>query len=227
MLLLALALTGVTCASLPVAPCPLPGAMSWESDGIASFQGTTDGASSPILLPTSKANDYPLTSADGGVLFDIDADGVKEQIAWTQAGAAVAFLALDRNGNGAIDDGRELFGGFIVPGARNGFMALTALVGRKGTGTVTNEDELFAQLLLWTDSNHDGISQPGELQPLGNLYSEISLGYAGHNRGDEHGNLFRFMGSAVEKYEEERKFLTLDKRMSLTRRIYDVFFVRK
>ena len=66
---------------------------------------------SPIIIDVA-GRGFHLTDAAGGVLFDIDADGTKEKIAWTQATSSNAFLVLDRNHNGTIDDGSELFGNF-------------------------------------------------------------------------------------------------------------------
>jgi hypothetical protein len=83
---------------------------------------------------------------------------------------AVAFLAYDRNGNGQIDNGTELFGNYTVPGMNNGFAALERLASEVAgyrTGRFRQGHPLFDKLLLWTDSNHDGISQPEELEPLG------------------------------------------------------------
>jgi hypothetical protein len=181
--------------------------------------------SSLIIVPLTDAPEFKVTAAAEGVLFDIDGDGAKEQVSWTAAGAPLAFLAIDKNGNGFIDDGSELFGGVTVPGASNGFIALSTLAGKKGP--IRNTDPIFHQLLLWTDSNHDGLSQPGEIVPFSSLYSEIDTGYFGHRRRDGHGNVFRFGGTAVEKYEEPVERLSLDKRKAKTRRIYDVIFVRQ
>jgi len=53
---------------------------------------------------------FHLTSAEGGVNFDIGVLGYKQGVAWTDPGYHNAFLVLDRNNNGLIDDGKELFG---------------------------------------------------------------------------------------------------------------------
>ena len=62
-----------------------------------------------ILISLSDEH-YELTDAAGGVHFDLDADGKPEQTAWTSIGSDEAFLALDRNLNGYIDDFMEIFG---------------------------------------------------------------------------------------------------------------------
>ena len=74
--------------------------------------GSEECASSlncPLIVDTAR-DGYKLTSVDNGVRFDLNADGVLEQVAWTRRDSDDAFLALDRNGNGRIDDGGELFG---------------------------------------------------------------------------------------------------------------------
>lgn len=60
------------------------------------------------------------------MFFDVDGNGLPERIAWTPADAEVAFLALDRDGDGAITSGKELFGNYTLPGSTNGFDALQA-----------------------------------------------------------------------------------------------------
>jgi len=53
---------------------------------------------------------YHLTSYTDGVLFDIDATGIALRVGWTESDSSIGILAADRNGNGTIDDGSELFG---------------------------------------------------------------------------------------------------------------------
>jgi hypothetical protein len=101
------------------------------------------------------------------VLFDHDGDGVKTGTGWVKGDDA--FLALDRNGNGVIDCGRELFGVDTVltngQRAESGFAALADL-DSNGDGEIDAQDETFDQLRLWRDLDQDGVSDEGELQSL-------------------------------------------------------------
>jgi hypothetical protein len=111
-----------------------------------------------------------------------------------------AFLAIDRNGNGKIDSGRELFGNHTITGARNGFDALDLLNqemgGSKDAAAIDADQPIFGKLLLWEDANHNGISEPNELQPASNVVSAIGLGLQPSSRKDGHGNRFVFRGWA-------------------------------
>jgi hypothetical protein len=82
--------------------------------------------SSPIIIDVG-GNGIELTDAVNGVLFDIKGNGKLIKLAWTKPGSKNAWLALDRNGNGMIDNGKELFGNFTdQPDCEdpNGFLAL-------------------------------------------------------------------------------------------------------
>jgi hypothetical protein len=151
---------------------------------------------SPLVLDTA-GDGIATTSVESGVAFDLMGSGVL-RTAWV--GGDDALLALDRDGNGRIDDGTELFG--EVTAGRSwddGFKALAALdettSGGNGDGRVDAADQEFERLLLWRDSNHDGTSQAEELQPLGASVRAINLTSKLNPRGiDRHGNDLRLQG---------------------------------
>lgn len=157
---------------------------------------------SPILLDLGGGG-FRLTSAAQGVDFDLNADGERERVAWTEAGGEDAFLAMDRNRNGVLENGKELFGD-VTPQTSskdpNGFLALRlfdqASSGGNEDGWLTAEDTLFAHLLLWVDENHDGVSQRQEMRPLKEHISALDLDYVLTRGRDGHGNEFRYLSHA-------------------------------
>jgi len=139
---------------------------------------------------------FRFTSLEEGVRFDIDADGELERLAWTAPNGRDAFLVLDRNGNGRIDDGAELFGGATPQPASeepNGFATLAvfdeAASGGNGDGVISVSDAVYERLGLWIDSNHDAVSQPYEVTPLSSEgIQAIDLTPVVSQRRDRHGN---------------------------------------
>ena len=110
---------------------------------------------------------------------------------------------LDRNRNGTVDTGKELFGNFTFqtePPAgveKNGFRALAVYDkpedGGNGDGTIDNRDAVFWKLRLWRDANHNGVSEASELLPLSEFGIEsISLDYKESRHRDRYGNQFRY-----------------------------------
>jgi hypothetical protein len=101
------------------------------------------------------------------ILFDHDGDGVKTATAWISADDG--FLVLDRNGNGVIDNGRELFGNSTPLSAggtaADGFAALAAQ-DTNLDGQVSSSDANFAALRIWQDLNQNRISEANELFTL-------------------------------------------------------------
>ncbi len=94
-------------------------------------------------------------------VFDITGDGKKENVSWVRPDDG--FLAYDRNGNGTIDSGKELFGD--QHGAKNGFEEL-ARFDDNNDGVMDSSDSVFNDLRVWSDKNSDGVSQAEELGSL-------------------------------------------------------------
>jgi hypothetical protein len=165
---------------------------------------------------------FALTTAAHGVYFDLKGTGTPEKVAWPRRGSDDAFLVLDRNGNGKIDDGREMFGPYTpqpVLANRNGFEALAVFdepeVVGNNDGFIDEDDKIYEQLRLWQDKNHDGISKPGELHTLRELHIEsISLKYHELRRFDRFGNQFRYRALVQDtRYKRAARYA------------WDVFFV--
>ena len=191
--------------------CEVDPAWEWQYNGTCVTEGT------PILISVGKdkpgLKDYSLTTAEDGVLFDIDNDGVLDQMAWTKKNAPLAFLALDRNGNGRIDGGFELFGNKTAEAAGHGFAALATLTGEAVQVDASNP--FYASLLLWTDANHNGQSEPEELRPLSSQFSAIYTVAVPSTLLDRYGNRFAYIGLIEEAGTRD------------TRVIYDVFLKRQ
>jgi hypothetical protein len=138
--------------------------------------------------PSSSNSGTPLVLAFGGepVRFtsaagDFDLAGREASVATDWVSPETPWLAFDRDGNGSIDDGRELFGSMtaLPDGQRapNGFVALAAL-DDDGDGRITAHDASFGRLLVWRDANQDRRSEPGELTSAEDAgLVSIELGY--------------------------------------------------
>jgi hypothetical protein len=211
------------CCSPPPPPPPTCKHVLICTDGYA--WNSTDCAcepATPIIVDVG-GNGFYLTSAAGGVSFDIFGTGHPIQIAWTAPGVVNAFLCLP-DSNGKCDDGKDLFGNFTPqpPSATpNGFVALAVYDlpanGGNGDGIIDSRDAVFSSLRLWVDVNHDGISQLEEMHTLPSLGVEsISLDYQLSEKTDQYGNVFRYR-SKVNPNDPDPSHVG--------KTAYDVFFV--
>lgn len=166
------------------AMCP-PGSSSGSTTG----SGSTGGGSTPLVLDFSGRG---ATFTDARGHFELG-QGASQGTDWVDA--RTPWLALDRNRDGRIESGEELFGSLtrLPDGSRasNGFEALRAL-DANGDGRIDAKDPAFAQLVLWRDANQDRQSQPGELTRLADSgVIAIELGYHTRERCDARGNCER------------------------------------
>lgn len=132
---------------------------------------TAWGLCSPIVVDLGK-NGIELGSAGVGVHFDVNNDGLLDHLQWVRPGGDEAFLVLDRNGNGLVDNGGELFGMgtpmfFEGINAPNGFVGLSQYdaipLGGNDDGYISRDDAIWSELRLWLDINADGISTSDEM----------------------------------------------------------------
>ncbi|MDR2564598.1 MAG: hypothetical protein LBC97_00800 [Bifidobacteriaceae bacterium] len=137
---------------------------------------TQPQASDPVIVDVA-GDGFSPTTAEAGAYFDLDVNGYAERINWVQDDDRV--LAWDRNGNGRIDNGLEVFGDStkLTTGAAagSGYVALGEL-DSNGNNAVDPEDSSWEDLVLWADTANLGRTDPGELQSLDDLdVKSISL----------------------------------------------------
>jgi hypothetical protein len=150
---------------------------------------------SPLVLDLD-GNGINTVSAQSGVSFDVNNDGVKERTGWI--GRNDGLLVRDLNGDGKINNGGELFGEGTLLGkgrhASDGYEAL-AVMDMNFDGVINKFDQGFDALKIWQDTNSNGISDKGELKSLANAgIAELSLAAKASTKMDN-GNLIGLMGS--------------------------------
>jgi len=151
------------------------------------WQWDPNGCNTPLVL-AFRGESVRFTHAEGA--FDLAGGGASIATDWV--GDETPWLALDRDGNGAIDDGSELFGSMtrLSTGTRatNGFIALADL-DDDGDGWITPKDEAFSRLLVWRDRDQDRRSSAAELTPAAEAgLVAISLRYKSDAPRCEDGN---------------------------------------
>jgi hypothetical protein len=140
-----------------------------QTAAFTTSQGTVLGLGTPIVLDLNGDGVKTKSIADG-VSFDLFATGTKVSTGWVSS--SDGLLVMDRNGDGQINDGSELFGSSTTLAngqkAVDGYQALREL-DTNGDGTIDKNDAAFANLRVWIDANSDGISEKGEVVGLDSL----------------------------------------------------------
>ena len=174
-------------------------------DLIPPGSGTPDmkpgeNASCPLIIDMD-GNGIKTISINKNVFFDLDNNLFAESTGWVDKGDA--FLVWDRDNNGVIDSGNELFGNHtrLSSGkkAENGFAALAELDSNQDN-IFDEKDEAWFKLQLWFDRNQNGISEAGELVKLSESgIKSINLSYNNTDHIDESGNHHRQRSSVSWK----------------------------
>jgi len=156
----------------------------------------------PIVLDLD-GDGVETTGLNDGAYFDHDKNGFAEKIAW--AGSDDGLLAWDRNGDGIINDGAELFNVTMPDGspAENGFQVLDALDNNQD-GKIDVNDAIWNQLKIWQDIDGDGYSASDELFTLDELgIRSINTGYSNSTYADGNGERTTVRWGAIPEQTEQ------------------------
>ncbi|WP_459789796.1 cadherin domain-containing protein [Alteriqipengyuania sp. 357] len=132
-----------------------------------------------------------LVALDGSTIaFDMDKDGLADKTGWVSADDAL--LALDRNGNGVIDDSSEISFADDVENALTDLEGLRAF-DTNGNGLLDAGDQRFGEFLVWQDINQNGVSDEGELRTLteaGIVQVNLTLNQTGEELAESHNVIY-------------------------------------
>jgi hypothetical protein len=175
---------------------------------------------SPIIIDTRGSGFHLSKPAKGTCApFDLRGDGEKQCWSWPVVGSGNGWLALDRNGNGQIDSGKELFGNYtempVNTPDKNGYDALMQFALVQNGGHVNPDgspnyilderDKVWDRLRVWIPEDYSGVSKPRELHKLSEFgIRSIALIPAYYKKVDEWGNSFRWGAPLNIKASEAR-----------------------
>lgn len=118
---------------------------------------TTGSFGFPMAIDLDGEGIETIDINDSQIYFDVDNDGFREQTGWISKNEAI--LAIDKNGNGKIDDQSEMFGST----EKTGFEELKEL-DSNGDGIIDAKDKDFSKIRVWQDLNENGVTDEGELK---------------------------------------------------------------
>lgn len=159
---------------------------TWNGDALEAYSWHEPDCNTPLVLMfEGERLEFAPALASA---FDLSRDGTCVQTDWPTS----PWLALDRDGDGAIRSGAELFGNATVMAAGgrpdNGFSALAELDSNRD-GKISAQDDRFEELVLWTDTDDDRIGTGSELRSLKDVaLVSIDLGWSKRLECDDSGN---------------------------------------
>jgi hypothetical protein len=174
-----------------------------------------DETASPLVIDLANTG-VDLSAPLSGSKFDIDADGKLDQVSWPIS-ADSHVLALDLNNDGIVNSGAELFGNYSAgpdgKSSANGFLAL-AKYDSNYDGRIDNLDDVYSKLILWADTNLDGVNQAEEMSTMAEKgIAFIDLNYSEGFEIDIYGN-------------ETRERSTVGLTNGALRMVFDIWFRR-
>ncbi|MDD2800342.1 MAG: calcium-binding protein [Methylococcales bacterium] len=149
---------------------PKPGGGTMKDKTYRGVGVILENFSSPLVLDLNHDGVTSLDLYATPAYFDMEKDGIREKTGWIQS--TDALLAFDKNQDGIINDGSELFGNntTLANGTKadNGFTAL-AQYDNNQDGVIDKNDAVYDSLSAWVDTNQDGVTDTGELHTLSEL----------------------------------------------------------
>lgn len=141
-------------------PAFFDGLGDWLAERLLAAAESARNEASPLVFDLGGDGlDITALGAPGSIFWDIDLDGIDELTAWVKS--TDGLLALDRNGDGLINDHAELFGDLTT----DGFTVLSAF-DDNGDSIISDLDSVYDSLRIWQDFNSNGVSESVELLTL-------------------------------------------------------------
>ena len=171
---------GITLTTDDPESCPPPPPRPGQEPGSVPVPSQPWQHGSPLVLDLNGDGVTSTFISETSTYFDLDNDGMRERTGWAQS--SDGLLTLDKNRDGIINDGNELFGNNTIlkngTKAANGFEALKEYDENRD-GVIDTKDNIYNTLKLWQDTNSDGITDTGEFHTLSELgVASINLGYS-------------------------------------------------
>lgn len=178
--------------------CAITGMSDDNKKAIEGLAGQASRNASPLILDLD-GDGVETTPISDLTYFDHEGNGFAQRTGWVSPDDAL--LVRDRNGDGKIGDGDELFGNNTSTSngmASNGFQALASM-DTNGDGIVDAQDEGWNELRLWRDANGNGVVDDGELMTLEQAgVAGLYTNYSNSTYVDENGNQHKQIGKYLK-----------------------------